>query len=48
MQQQAMVPNVITYSVLISTCEKGNQPKQAVEEFGKGFQEILKESFGIS
>ena len=28
-----MVPNVITYSALISACEKGRQPEQALEVF---------------
>ena len=31
MQQQSMVPNVITYSALISACEKGKKPEQALE-----------------
>ena len=28
-----MVPNAITYNALISVCEKGKQPQQAVEVF---------------
>ena len=28
-----MVPNVITYSALISTCEKGKQSERALELF---------------
>ena len=28
-----MAPNVITYSALISACEKGKQPERAVELF---------------
>ena len=31
MQRQEVVPNAITYSALISACEKGQQPKQAQE-----------------
>ena len=27
------MPNVITYSTLISTCEKGKQPERALEVF---------------
>ena len=30
MQQQGVMTNVITYSALISACEKGNQPEQAL------------------
>ena len=30
MQQQGVMPNVITYSALISACEKGKQPEQAL------------------
>ena len=33
MQWQGMVPNVITYSAQISTCEKGKQPERALELF---------------
>ena len=33
MQQQSMVPNIITYSALISACEKGKQPERALELF---------------
>ena len=33
MKQQGMVPNVITYSALISACEKGKQPERALELF---------------
>lgn len=29
-----MLPNVITYSALISACEKGDWPKLAMEFFG--------------
>ena len=28
-----MLPNVIAYSALVSACEKGNQPDQALELF---------------
>lgn len=28
-----MVPNLITYSALISACEKGGKPEQALELF---------------
>ena len=28
MQQQGIVPNSVTYSFLISACEKGKQPEQ--------------------
>ena len=31
MQRQGVVPDVITYSGLISTCEKGKQPERAHE-----------------
>ena len=34
LQQQAMLPTVITYNALISTCEKSFQPTQAVEVLG--------------
>ena len=33
MQQQGVAPDVITYSALISACEKGKQPEQAMEVF---------------
>ena len=33
MQQQGVVPDVITYNALISTCEKGKQPQRALEVF---------------
>ena len=33
MQQQGVVPNVITYSSLVSACEKGKQPERALELF---------------
>ena len=33
MKQQDMLPNVITYSALISACEKGKQPERALELF---------------
>ena len=33
MQQQGIVPEVITYSTLISACEKGMQPQQAMKVF---------------
>ena len=35
MQRQGVVPNVITYSALISTCEKSKQPvsERALELF---------------
>ena len=31
MVEQGVVPNTITYSALISACEKGKQPEQALE-----------------
>ena len=31
MQQQGVVPDVITYNSLISACAKGKQPKRALE-----------------
>ena len=31
MKHQRVIPIVITYSTLISACEKGNQPEQALE-----------------
>merc|ERR1712224_840893 len=34
MQQQGMVPDVITYNALISTCEKGKQPEWALQALG--------------
>ena len=33
MQRQDVVPNVTTYSALISACEKGKQPERALELF---------------
>ena len=33
MQQQGIVPNVITYSALISACEKAKQPERALKIF---------------
>ena len=33
MEQQCVVPNTITFNALISTCEKGKQPEQALEVF---------------
>ena len=33
MKQKGVVPNVITYNALISACEKGKQPEQAMEVF---------------
>jgi len=33
MQQQGIVPNVITNNALISACEKGKQPERALEIF---------------
>ena len=33
MQQQGIVPNVITYNALISAFEKGKQPERALEIF---------------
>ena len=33
MQQQRVVPDVISYSALISACEKGSHPAQALEAF---------------
>ena len=33
MQQQGMVPNVMTWSLLLGTCGKGKQPEQALELF---------------
>ena len=33
MQRQGVVPNVITYTSLISSCEKGQQPGRALELF---------------
>ena len=33
MKWQGVVPNVITYSALISACEKGKQPERALELF---------------
>ena len=31
MQQQGLMPDVITYNALISACEKSRQPGQALE-----------------
>ena len=31
MRQQGVVPDVITYNVLISACEKGKQPERALQ-----------------
>ena len=31
--QQGLVPNEITYNALISACEKGKQPEQALKVF---------------
>ena len=31
MQRTSMVPNIITFGALISACEKGKQPEQALE-----------------
>ena len=36
-----MLPNVISYSALISTCEKGKQPKQALELYGTMQQQAM-------
>jgi pentatricopeptide repeat protein len=33
MQRQGVLPDVITYSALISACEKGKQPERALELF---------------
>ena len=33
MQRQGVVPDVTPYSTLVSVCEKGMQPKQALEMF---------------
>jgi pentatricopeptide repeat protein len=33
MRRQGVVPDVITYSALISACEKGTQPERALELF---------------
>ena len=33
MQQQGVVPDVITYDALISACEKGQQLEQALKIF---------------
>ena len=33
MRQQGLVPDIITYHALISACEKGKQPEQALELF---------------
>ena len=33
MQRQGVVAHVITYNALVSTCEKGKQPEQALELF---------------
>ena len=33
MQWQYIVADVITYSAMISACEKGHQPQQALELF---------------
>ena len=33
MQQQGVVPEVITYSAMISACEKGKQAERALEVF---------------
>ena len=39
MKQQSVVPNVITYSTLISACEKGNELERALEIFATMRQE---------
>ena len=33
MKEQGVIPNVVTYSALISACEKGSQLGQALEVF---------------
>ena len=33
MKQRGLEPNVITYSALISACEKGQKPEDAIELF---------------
>ena len=33
MQRQGAVPDLITYSALVSTCEKGKQPERALKLF---------------
>ena len=33
MKQQGVVPDAITYSALISACEKGKQPERALKVF---------------
>ena len=33
MQRHSIVPDLISYNALISACEKGKQPEQAMEMF---------------
>ena len=37
MQRRCLEPDVITFSAVISACEKGKQPEQAWELFGVEF-----------
>ena len=41
MQQQSLAPNVITYSALLSACEKGQQPERAWETYYDKQQQSL-------
>ena len=39
MEQQGVVPIAITYSALISACEKGTQPERALKVFAAMVQQ---------
>ena len=41
MMQQGVVPNVITYGALISACEKGSRPEEALELFARMIQQVV-------
>ena len=41
MQQQGIVPNIITYNAVISACEKGKQPERALEILDKMQQQRI-------
>ena len=41
MKQQGVIPTVITYSALISACEKGKHPERALEMFDKMQQQDM-------
>ena len=41
MRKQGVVPDVISCSALISSCEKGKQPEQALEVFQGMRQQVM-------